>query len=198
MHSVERILKILSPLILIFINATQGITQEYNSARLTVLYGSNITFNFNSLEKIKNGIEIAGGTQLGISLADSNKIGHDLEGFDLNFRSFNGQLNIKGDVSTLPLNMIRVKAENALGLGSSDPVYGYQDLSAGWATLFSYTVDTLLTPWVDLNWANQQLDISYECGKPVLAGGNGYLLGEEPDYYYVEIELELVPTGSGF
>jgi hypothetical protein len=158
-----------------------------------VLYGSNIPFNFNTLEKIKNGIELNNGTLIGISLVDSNQLGHNLEGFVLNFRSFNGQTDIKGDVYSLPLNRIRIKAENTLGLESGIS-YGYLDLATGWTTLFSYTNTT----WVDLNWANSQMSISYECGKPVSDGGNGSLLGEEPDYYNVEIELELVPTGPGF
>lgn len=196
MPSVERILKILSSLILIFISTPQGISQEWNAARISVLYGSNIPFNFNTLEKIKNGIEIATGTLLGISLADSNKVGHDLEGFVLNFRSFNSQPTIKGDVYEFPLDRIRLKAENVKGLGSGASA-GYEDLSTGWTTLFSYDI-IALTPWINMDWDNYQLNISYECGKPVSGGGNGSLLGEKPDYYNVEIEFELVPTGSGF
>lgn len=188
----KKIVYILPVLLLFLINAQTGISQEWNAARLTILYGSNIPFNFNTLEKIKNGIEIAVGTQIGISLADSNQVGHDLEGFDLNFKSFNGQTEIRGEVYTLPLNRIRVKAVNALGLGAGTS-FGYQDLATGWTPLFSYTN----AAFSDLNWANHQLTISYECGKPAPAG-NGSLLGEEPDYYNVEIEFELIPTGPGF
>ncbi len=126
-------------------------------------------------------------------MADSSKVGHDLEGFVLNFRSFNGQANIRGDVSMLPLNRIRVRAENLLGLGSGFS-YGYKDLTTDWVTLFTYTNPS----WTDLNWADHQLNISFECGKPVSEGGNGSLLGEDPDYYNVEIEFEIVPTGPGF
>jgi len=178
---------------LIFFNVSRGNAQEWNSARLTVLYGSTIPFNFNTLDKIKNGIEIDNGTQFGISMADSSKIGHKLEGFILNFRSFNSQTNLKGDVYTLPLNRLRVKAENAIGLGSGFS-YGFKDLSTDWLPLFSYTNPS----WTNLNWANNQLKISFECGKPISGGGNGSLLGEEPDYYNVEVEFELVPTGPGF
>jgi len=190
---VNQLIKISILIIVLFFNAMLAISQEWNSARISVLYGNSIPFNFNTLEKIKNGIEIATGTEIGISMADSNQVGHDLEGFDLNFRSFNGQANIKGDVYTIPLNRIRVKAENSLGLGGGSSS-GYQDLTTAWSTLFSYTNAT----WTDLNWADNQLIISYECGKPVSDGGNGSLLGEEADYYNVEIEFELVPTGPGF
>jgi len=177
----------------ILLTASALNAQEWNNARLTIIYGGSIPFNFNSIERYVNGIEIEEGTILGISLADSNQVGHDLEGFDLNFRSFNGELTIHGDANDLPLDRIRVRAENYLGLASGTST-GYQDLSSAWTTLFSYT-DVAFT---DLTWDLHQLVISYECGKPVAAGGNGSLLGAPPDYYRVEIEIELVPTGPGF
>ena len=192
-HSV-RISKILVVFLLIFISTGKIFSQEWNSARLTVLYGSSIPFNFNSLDKFKKGIEINPGTRFGISMADSSKLGHVLQGFVLNFRAFNNQSSIKGDVYTLPLNRIRVKAENGVGLESGFS-YGFKDLTADWIPLFKYTYTTL--PWINLNWVSNQLNVSYDCGKP-LPGGNGSLLGEEPDYYNIEIEFELVPTGSGF
>ncbi len=193
LRSFNKIFKVIPICIILFINIGNVRGQEWNSARITVLYGSNIPFNFNSMDKIKKGIEINTGTHIGISMADSSKVGHDLEGFDLNFRSFNGQANIKGDASSLPLNRIRVKAENLLGLGSGFSS-GYKDLTTDWITLFSY----INPSWTDLNWADHQLNISFECGKPVSEGGNGSLLGEDPDYYNVEIEFEIVPTGPGF
>jgi len=179
--------------VLIWLSTSDVFSQEWNYARLNVLYGSNLPFNFSNMAKIKKGIEVQTGTRFGVSLADSSRVGHVLQGFVLYFRAFNNQANIKGDVNVLPLNKIRVKAENVTGLESGYS-YGYQDLSTDWLPLFSYTN----TNWVDLNWANNQLNISYECGKPVSEGGNGSLLGEEPDFYNIEIEFELVPTGPGF
>gem|GEM_PF-756144 len=172
---------------------SQAVGQEWNYARLSLLYGGSIPFNFNSIQKYTEGLEIIDGTILGITLADSNQVGHDLEGFDLNFRTFNGQATIKGNVDNLPLDRIRVRAENNLGLGSGTS-FGYQDLAATWSTLFTYTN----IPFSNLTWDTHQLGLSYECGKPVSAGGNGTLLGVTPDYYTVEIEVELVPTGPGF
>lgn len=167
--------------------------QEWNYARLSLLYGGQIPFNFNSIRKYTEGIEVIDGTILGITLADSNQVGRDLEGFDLNFRTFNGQAVIQGDVFTLPLDRIRVRAENNLGLGSGTS-FGYLDLESTWNTLFSYTN----IPFTDLVWDTHQVAISYECGRPISAGGNGTLLGEAPDYYRVEVEIELIPTGPGF
>jgi len=190
---VKDIFKIICVLVLIFISAPAVFSQEWNSARLSVLYGSNINFNFNSMDKMKKGVEIKTGTHFGISMADSSKVGHQLQGFVLNFRAFNGQTNLKGDVASLPLNRIRVKAENIVGLGSGFS-YGYKDLTSDWVPLFVFNNMS----WTDLNWASNQLNISFECGKLAAEGGNGSLIGEEPDFYNVEIEFELVPTGPGF
>ena len=189
-------LTILSALLFIFLYAKAGISKDppYISVRLTIVYGSNIPFNFNTMDKIRNGIEITNGTVLGISIADSNQVEYDLEGFVLNFGSFNGQSVIQGDVptNTILLDRIRVKAEIAQGLVGGTPEVGYQDLTSSLMPLFSYSQ----IPWItDLNWADDQLLISYDCGNPA---GHGTLLGEEPDFYKVEIEFELVPTGSGF
>ncbi|MFT3752757.1 MAG: hypothetical protein QM800_07725 [Paludibacter sp.] len=176
---------------LIIVSVCSGVSQEWNSARLSLLYGSSVPFNFTSLDKIKNGIEIVSATRYGISMADSSKVGHTLKGFELYFRAFNLQSNLKGDSYTLPLSTIRVKAENALGLesGESDD---YQPLTSNWVRLFRYVSD----PWVgNLDWANSQLNISFKCGT---ADTGSSLMGEPADYYNVEIEFELVPIGDGF
>ncbi|MCF8378834.1 MAG: hypothetical protein K9H49_04605 [Bacteroidales bacterium] len=130
--------------------------QEWNYARLSVLYGGSIPFNFNSIEKYEKGIEILDGTILGITLADSSALGTILEGFVLNIRTFNGATEILGDVSTLSLDKIRVRADNYLGLGAGTS-YGYQDLSAVWNAIFSYSN----LSFTDLTWDSHQLSISY-------------------------------------
>lgn len=180
--------------VLILISSVSVFAQEWNSARLTMLYGSSIPFNFNSISKIKNGITITPGTRLGISMADSAKVGHILQGFVLYSRAFNSQTNLQGEAAnTLPLSKIRIKAENYLGLGDGI-TYGFKDLTSDWVPLFTYTK----SPWVNLSWNTHQLTITYDCGIPTENGGNGSLIGETPDYYNVEIEFELVPTGPGF
>lgn len=186
-------LKIVFASVLIFFSTQQTLSQVWNTARLNVLYGSTIAFNFNSIGRIKNGIEINPGIHFGISMSDSARIGHTLQGFVLNCRAFNGQTNIKGDSYSLPLNKIRIKAENLDGLGAGTS-YPYQDLSTNWVTIFSFTQ----TPWSNLTWTTNQLNILLECGKVTELGENRSLLGEAPDYYQVEIEFELVPVGIGF
>jgi len=182
-----RVKRFLLIVALVFVSVGKSVSQEWNSARLSVLYGSSIPFNFNSLEKIKNGIEISTGTRFGISMSDS--VGHILIGFVLNCRAFNNQPILKGDSYSLPLNRISIKAENLIGLESGTS-YGYKDLTSDWIPLFSYTNLT----WTDLSWLNNQLNISFQCGKLTESGENASLMGEEPDYYNVEVEFELVPT----
>lgn len=170
--------------------------QEFNYARLSVIYGGNLPFNFISIDDYKNGIRIDNGTVLGITLADSNQVGATLEGFTLRFRSFNAQANIEGDVYNLPLNAIQIEATNNIGLPpAAATIYtGLQDLAIAWVDLVQYTQNPVTPPdFNDLDWANHQINISYECGI-----GNGTLLGYPGDYYTVEIELELIPTGPGF
>lgn len=181
-------------LMLLAIDAT---SQEYNYARLAMIYGSNIPFNFNSIKRYAEGIEIENGTILGVTMADSAQPGTNLTGFDLTVRAFNGATEIIGEANSLDLNVIRIKAEDYVGFGSGIfSSEGYIDLPPGSQLLCSYLDN--VGGFDDLVWMDDQIVISYECGKPVAAGGNGSLLGEPPDFYIVEIELELVPTGGGF
>lgn len=183
-------------LILLLAIFTDGMCQEYNYARLALLYGSNIPFNFNSVRRYTEGIEIEDGTILGITLVDSAQAGTDLEGFDLFMRTFNGATEILGEAYSLDLNAVRIRADNYLGFAVGFTSDGYQDLAATWTRICSYTDPDAV--FDDLVWTDHQVSISYDCGIPVADGGNGSLLGEAPDYYQVEVEIELVPTGLGF
>ena len=127
---------------------------------------------------------------------DSAQAGHTLTGFDLQMRAFNGATEIRGEVHSLDLNRIQVKADNYLGFGAGFTTNNYLDLSAAWTTLCSYTDPDLV--FDNLDWDSHQIGISYQCGMPVAADGTGSLLGEAADVYRVEIEIELVPTGPGF
>lgn len=183
-------------ILLLLAGVGTGFSQEWNYARVVLIYGGDIPFNFNSINRYAQGLEIEEGTILGVTLADSTQLGHDLTGFDLNARAFNGATEILGEANSLDLDAIRIKADNYLGFGAGFISTGYQDLSSGWTTLCSFTDPGPV--FTNLFWDTHQLVISYECGIPVSAGGNGTLLGEPPDYYRIEVELELVPTGPGF
>ena len=183
--------KVFTLLVLLIISITMALSQDFNYARIVVVYGNNIPFNFNSIENFKDGIRIEDGTILGITMVDSVANLPTVHGFDLQFRAFNGQAVIQGTGSnSLPLNTIEVEATDFSGLGSA--IYsGLQPLSPGWINLVQYT-DPAAPPFNDLNYSTSQVRISYECGKTIS------LLGEVNDYYNVEIEFELIPTGPGF
>ncbi len=170
--------------------------QEYNYARLSLIYGGEIPFHFNSVRRISQGIEIQEGTILGITLVDSAQAGVTLTGFDLQMRAFNGATEILGEVHSLDLDRIRIRADNYLGFGAGFTSDTYQDLSAVWTRLCRYVDPDLI--FDNLVWDTHQLSLSYECGKSVSDGGNGSLLGEAADQYRVEIEIELIPIGPGF
>jgi len=165
--------------------------QEYNYARLVVIYGGQIPFHFNSIDEYKNGIRIEDGTIIGVTMVDSVANVPTVMGFDLRFRSFNGQASIDGSSGNfLPLSTLELEAIDFGGLGGA--LYtGLQPLTAGWINLVQYT-DPISPPFNDLNYNTHQVKISYECGV------NVSLLGEVSDYYNVEIEFELIPTGPGF
>ena len=179
---------------LMIISMENVMSQDWNTARLNVVYGSSIPFNFTTIDKIKNGIEISSGTILGISMSDSTKVYHGLSGFVLNCRAFNSATSIKGESASIPLNKIRIKALNNKGLEAGTTT-GYTDLSTNWTPIFLFSNQRSSFP---LEWAKNQLIISYECGKPSGVHPDASLMGEEADYYNVEIEFELVPTGTDF
>lgn len=165
--------------------------QEYNYARLVVIYGGTIPFHFNSIDDYKNGQRIEDGSYLGITMVDSVANNPTVQGFDLRFRSFNAQGSIDGSgANFLPLNAIEVEAVDLSGLGAAN-FTGLQPLTTGWVNLVEYT-DPVWPPFTDLNYNSHQVKISYECGV------NIPLLGQTADYYNVEIEFELIPTGPGF
>ncbi len=189
-NNYQKIFKLI--ILFLFFLVNNSYSQEYNYARLTVIYGADIPFNFRSINNYKNGITITNGTVLGITLADSNQAGVSLEGFDLRFRSFNSQANIEGSVYDIPLSTIELEASNNIGLGAATYT-GLKELSTSWTNLVEYTQNPINPPaFSDLIWSNHQVNISYSCGV------TNTLLGEESDYYSVEIEIELIPTGPGF
>jgi hypothetical protein len=166
-------------------------SQEFNFARLVLIYGGDIPFYFNSIDSYKDGIRIEDGTILGITMVDSVSNPPTVLGFDLRMRTFNGQSVIQGSgTNTLPLNTIEVEATNLIGLGAANYT-GLQSLSTSFVNLVEYT-DLTAPPFNNLDYPSHQVKISYECGV------NSSLLGETSDYYQVLIEFELIPTGPGF
>lgn len=156
-----------------------------NEARLTVLIGSHIEFNFNTLNKYNTGIRIDNGTTFGIHMVDLT--GGTLTGWHIDFQSFLAQPTIDGSNAgnTLPLNTIQVEATDANGNLATATFTGLQDLAVAPGNTLMTTADPAHIP---ANSNTHQVNLSYECGI-----ANGSLLGSVADYYTVEIEVILIP-----
>ena len=178
-------------LILVFALGWNCFAQELYTARLVVVYGGSIPFNFNSIQRYSEGIEIEDGTILGVTLQEDDDSDIELEGFDLQVRAFNAY-SIKGDAYELALDRIRIRADNYMGLVDGE-YFGYQELSSTWVTLFSYNPGI----FEGTSWNTHQLGISFDCGRSADEGGAGIMLGENPDFYSVEVEFVIVPFGPG-
>lgn len=164
---------------------TKKIKAQDNEARLTVLIGSHIEFNFNTLDKYTNGIRIPNGTTFGIHMVDLT--GGTLLGWHIDFQSFLAQPTIDGSniANTLPLNTIQVEATDANGNLGTAVFTGLQDLAISPGHTLMSTTDPAHIP---ANENIHQINLSYECGI-----ANGSLLGASSDYYTVEIEVILIP-----
>ena len=160
-----------------------GVAQD-NSARLTTLIGSHIEFNFNSIDKYRNGIRVQDGTTLGISMTDLT--GGTLTGWHIDMQSFLSQPTIDGGGgNSLPLNVIQVEATDANGNLGTASFNGLQDLSISPGNELMNTNDPAHIP---ANSNTHQINLSYECGI-----ANGSLLGSTADYYTIEVEIILIP-----
>lgn len=169
--------------ILFFISVAKVSGQD-NYARLTVLIGSHIEFNFNSLDKYQNGVQITDGTTLGIAIGEIAPA--VMTGWHLDVQTFLGATDLVGSTgATLPSETIQIEATDANGNLGTAIFGGLRDLTAAGATLMS-TNDLSDVP-ADPN--THQINISYECG---MTPANN-LLGATADYYTIEVEFILIP-----
>jgi hypothetical protein len=179
---------------------------DYNSARLSLLTGSNLNFNFSSLNDYKNGITLEDFTVLGITICDcTSEIGADpvagstITGWDLYMDTDEPFLN-GSPGNTLPLCFLEAEASTRNGLvgvnytgrqtlrqhGSSDRI-AFDDSSP-------FTISNRF-------WASDQMNISYYLAVPptnadCIADGYFFPLINSnviPDYYTITISFTLVP-----
>ena len=162
-----------------------------NYARLTMIEGAAINFNFNSIEKMKNGITLNDATIIGVTVPDS--VGDPLTEvvhWEIQFKANNGAATIEGESvgNSLPLNVLELKADDNLGLGTGPG--SWIELDAGYQVLLT-TNDPNNIGLTNTGWTSKQIGISYRCGAN--AGGTNSVFGYPTDYYSVEIEILFVP-----
>ncbi|HPW65594.1 MAG TPA: hypothetical protein PLS84_00780 [Salinivirgaceae bacterium] len=138
--------------------------------KIRVLGGANVGFNFNTYNRIQNGITYNDFTKL-----ELNSNGTPApNGWELTVRAL--QANIGGSMTTyfLPVESIKVKAKK-------DGVeYTSYDLGTGEQTIISGPETTLDKVIVE---------ISYSCGTD--SDPNYKMINKVPDYYAVDIEFTL-------
>lgn len=155
-----------------------------NYARLTVLIGSHIEFNFNTLDKYNNGIQIPDGTTLGVAIGEIAPA--VMTGWHLDVQTYLGATDLMGSTGALlPSETIQIEATDANGNLGTAVFTGPMDLTAAGSTLMS-TIDLTDVP---ANPNTHQINITYDCGTTPATN----LLGATADYYTIEVEFILIP-----
>ena len=167
-------------------SSNEAEAQPWNTARLSVIEGGTVEFNFNSFNEYENGITSTNGTVLGITIANL-AAGSALASWTLDFATDLGATDFTGPgTNTLDLSTIQLTASENFGFAGETVTFsGPLALTAASQTLVS-TSDTDL---LNIDWTTHQVNITYDCG--TTAGNN--LLEETPGYYTVEIEFTLEP-----
>ena len=158
-------------------------TQDWNSARISILSPQQVNFVVNTMNEVQNGIVIPDGTVLGITVSNS-AAGSALAGFEVTFSSYLGQPTFTGDAgSSMPLDVLELTATNFAGFGGGTSFLGPLSLDAVPQIIVTSTETTT-------NWATHQIGISYELGTDPLNGLEQF----ESGFYTIEIDFILEPT----
>ena len=158
-------------------------TQDWNSARISILSPQQVNFVVNTMNEVENGIVVSDGTILGVTVSN-NAAGSALTGFEITFGSYLGQATFTGDAgSSMPLDVLELTATNFAGFGGGTSFLGPLTLDAIPQTIVTSTETTT-------NWATHQIGISYELGTDPLNSLEQF----ESGFYTIEIDFILEPT----
>ena len=126
----------------LFIGMHDVQAQPWNTARLSVIEGGTVEFNFNSFDEYENGITSTNGTVLGITIANL-AAGSALASWTLDFETDLGATSLQGQgTNTLDLDVIELTASENFGFAGETVTFsGPLALMAASQTLVS-TSDT--------------------------------------------------------
>lgn len=142
------------------------------TTRITVNYGGSVYFHVNSMNKYQNGISYTNYTQLELYYKHDDGGGNPV-GSDWELLVKANSPNIIGDGGNV-LSLSQVEITTEIGASSFGPFpLSSADTRIAWGT------QTVLEERIIVN-------ISYSCGLPPPG-----LLGESPDYYFVDLEFTL-------
>lgn len=183
---------------------------DYNSARISILSGGSVDFNFLNIEDYKSGITLNNYTVLGITICNCNSsagadpvAGSNITGWDLYMDTDDTEFTGSDPVNTLPLCFMEAEATIRSGMaGAGVNVTGRQTLAVEGAADRIAFDDVAPATITDRFWSTDQVNISYYFAVPptnVTCTGigrtfplinDGALVG---DYYTASISFTLVP-----
>ena len=152
-----------------------------NSARLVTIIGSQLTFNFNSINKHSTGITKSNYTRFGIEFTDLTGGASGVTQWKITSSPAAGYASLNGNgTNTLNMNVLETQATDANGGLIGSTFSGWQILGSGNALVTSSTITA--------NPNNHQIDISYRCGV------TNSVFNSNSDYYEIEIDFILSPV----
>jgi hypothetical protein len=153
-------------------------SQPYTTARLTVLTGNQVVFNFNLLSKIENGIILNDWTQLKIEYTDSTASGAEGTGWELDVRT-NGTYLVSeyGAVTSFTPEYIQLTTSYS-GIGNTANIVTDHDLSSSDTPIATYNSGSVIG-------LKGIVTITYKCGT------SGQLIGLESNYFSTDLVFTL-------
>lgn len=159
-------------------------SQANNDARMVTIIGSQENFNFNTIARYDGGITKLRRTRLGLDFSNDAvaytnwQLTVELQQIGVNV--FQSTINSDDPLTSLSINTIEVKAEDANGNLAGGVFSDWQVLAHGIVLLTSSTIPA--------NATNHQVDISYRCGV------TNSVFGSSSDYYEIDLDFVISPV----
>lgn len=185
---------------------------DYNSARISMLAGSNVDFNFQTINDYKNGISKTNSTIMGISICNCNSeggtspdpiAGSTITGYSIYFDTDDAEFTGLNPANSLPLCALEASAAVLAGFAASAVTIAGTKVALDQIPNASgpiFQEDNSPLQITDRFWTTDQISIDYFMGVapasgpcalavPLIDAAGGYV----PDSYYVTVSFTLVP-----
>jgi hypothetical protein len=185
---------------------------DFNSARISVLAGSSVEFNFQTIDDYKNGISKTNSTVMGISVCNCNSEGgtsldpvggSTITGYSIYFDTDDAQFTGLSPSNSLPLCALEALANTSSGFAASAVTISNTKVALGQIPTVGGAIfkeDNGVNVITDRFWTTDQISIDYFMGVapgiggctlavPFIDAAGGYV----PDSYYVTVSFTLVP-----
>ena len=185
----------LVPCLILFLFFSGACFSQDISARISVINGGRVFFQFNSLRDFENGIELTDYTTIALTVVDNDPGGGGtgapdiIQNFQVTVESFS---SAGGDLvgtsgANLDADYIEVIPKRIAANGLDTPTESYNSI------FLSGAPQTILySTQVEARWTTHQFNITYKCN-PSEQGGNT-LYGEVQDYYTTTLAFDLDVT----